>query len=88
MLTFTGDFSCRLDEKGRVLLPAAFIKQMASSMQEKFVLKKDIFEACLVLYPRVEWDRQTQILRQNTNSYNREHNQFLRGLLKERLISC
>jgi MraZ protein len=82
MLTFTGDYSCRLDEKGRVLLPAAFIKQMASSMQEKFVLKKDIFEACLVLYPMSEWDRQTQILRQNTNPYNREHNQFLRGLFK------
>jgi MraZ protein len=82
MLTFTGDYSCRLDEKGRVLLPAAFIKQMASSMQEKFVLKKDIFESCLVLYPMVEWERQTQILRQNTNPYNREHNQFLRGFFK------
>ena len=44
MITFIGDYSCRLDEKGRVLLPAAFIKQMAGSMQEKFVLKKDIFE--------------------------------------------
>ena len=31
MITFTGDFSCRLDEKGRVLLPSAFIKQMATA---------------------------------------------------------
>jgi MraZ protein len=89
MITFTGDYSCRLDEKGRVLLPSAFIKQMASppageagGMQEKFVLKKDLFESCLVLYPMFEWERQTQILRQNTNSYNREHNQFLRGFFK------
>lgn len=88
MLTFTGDYSCRLDDKGRVLLPAAFIKQMAGGMaseeadRQEFVLKKDIFEACLVLYPMAEWDRQTQILRQNTNPYNREHNQFLRGFFK------
>jgi MraZ protein len=30
----------------------------------------------------IEWERQTQILRQNTNPYNREHNQFLRGFFK------
>jgi MraZ protein len=82
MITFIGDYTCRLDEKGRVLLPAAFIKQMATGMQEKFVLKKDIFERCLVLYPMNEWERQNQILRQNTNPYNREHNKFLRGFFK------
>ncbi len=82
MITFIGDYSCRLDDKGRVLLPAAFIKQMASSKQERFVLKKDIFESCLVLYPMNEWERQNQILRQNTNPYNREHNTFLRGFYK------
>jgi MraZ protein len=87
MITFIGDYSCRLDEKGRVLLPSAFIRQMVSpsldsGMQEKFVLKKDIFESCLVLYPMNEWERQNQILRQNTNPYNREHNRFLRGFFK------
>jgi len=81
-ITFIGDYSCKLDDKGRVLLPAAFIKQMASSMQERFVLKKDIFESCLVLYPMNEWEQQNEILRQNTNPYNREHNKFLRGFYK------
>lgn len=82
MITFIGDYSCRLDEKGRVLLPAAFLKQMANAMQEKFVLKKDIFEPCLVLYPMNEWEMQHQLLLQNTNPYNREHNRFLRGFFK------
>jgi MraZ protein len=81
-ITFIGDYTCKLDDKGRVLLPAAFIKQMASSMQERFVLKKDIFESCLVLFPMNEWERQNEILRQNTNPYNREHNKFLRGFYK------
>ena len=82
MITFIGDYTCKLDDKGRVLLPAVFIKQMASSVQERFVLKKDIFEPCLVLFPMNEWERQNEILRQNTNPYNREHNKFLRGLFK------
>lgn len=82
MITFTGDFTCRLDEKGRVLLPSAFIKQMAACMQEKFVLKKDLFDPCLVLYPMNEWEKQTLILRQNTNPYKREDTLFLRGFFK------
>jgi MraZ protein len=82
VVNFIGDYTCKLDEKGRVLLPAAFIKQMASGLQERFVIKKDIFENCLILYPMSEWERQNQILRRNTNPYNREHNQFLREFYK------
>lgn len=82
MITFIGDFPCKLDDKGRVLLPSTFIRQMAGSMQEKFVLKKDLFEKCLVLYPMDEWERQSQLLRRHTNPYNREHNTFLRGFFK------
>lgn len=89
MITFIGDYPCRLDSKGRVLLPAAFIKQMAQPatteehlVQDRFVIKRDIFDQCLILYPMNEWQRQNQILRNNTNPYNREHNKFLRGFFK------
>ncbi|MBN2813815.1 MAG: protein mraZ [Bacteroidales bacterium] len=82
MITFIGEFPCKLDDKGRVLLPSTFIRQMAGSMQEKFVLKKDLFEKCLVLYPMDEWERQSQLLLKHTNSYKREHNTFLRGFFK------
>jgi len=83
MITFIGDYACKLDDKGRVLLPVAFIRQMAGAMQERFVIKKDIFEKCLVMYPMDEWERQTRILDSNINPYNREHNKFLRGFLKD-----
>ena len=82
MTDFIGDFTCKLDDKGRVLLPSAFIRQMAGSMQDRFVIKKDIFDSCLVLFPMIEWERQNQVLRRNTNPYNREHNRFLRGFFK------
>ena len=82
MTDFIGDFTCKLDDKGRVLLPSAFIRQMTGAMQDRFVVKKDIFDSCLVLYPMAEWERQNQVLRRNTNPYNREHNRFLRGFFK------
>jgi MraZ protein len=82
MTDFIGDFTCKIDDKGRVLLPSGFLRQMAGAMQDRFVIKKDIFDSCLVLFPMGEWERQNQILRKNTNPYNREHNKFLRGFFK------
>jgi MraZ protein len=82
MATFIGDYHCKIDSKGRVMLPAAFKKQMPVSAHDKFVIKKDIFENCLVLYPMDEWERQNQIIRGRINPYNREHSAFLRGFYK------
>jgi MraZ protein len=78
MITFIGDYSVRLDSKGRISLPSAFKRQMLERFAEGFVLKRDVFDKCLILYPMQEWERQNQIIRSKTNPYNREHNQFLR----------
>jgi MraZ protein len=82
MTTFIGEYTCRLDAKGRLMLPVAFKKQNNSSIQDRFVIKKDIFENCLVLYPIDEWERQNQLIRKKLNPYNKEHNMFLRRFFK------
>jgi MraZ protein len=61
-----------------MLFPSAFKKQNKSVSPNRYVLKKDIFEGCLVLYTMEEWERQNTLIRKNTNPYNREHNKFLR----------
>ena len=83
MATFIGDYICKLDAKGRVLLPAALKRQMTEGMQDKFVIKKDIFENCLILFPMDEWERQNNIIKERINVYNREHNKFVRGFFKD-----
>jgi MraZ protein len=83
MTIFIGDYTCKVDTKGRVMLPAAFKKQMPAASQDKFVVKKDIYEQCLVLYPMDEWERQNQIIRQNINPYNKQHNSFIREFYKD-----
>ena len=79
MITFIGEYTCKVDAKGRIMLPSAFKKQMSGSNQEKFVIKKDIFENCLVLFPIDEWERQNRIIRKKINPYKKEHNLFLRN---------
>ena len=78
MISFIGDYNCKLDSKGRITLPSAFKRQMKDGVQDGFVLKRDVFEKCLILYPMKEWERQNQIIRSKTNPYNKEHASFLR----------
>jgi len=78
MVHFIGDYTVRLDPKGRLSFPSAFKKQIREAAQEGFVLKRDVFEKCLILYPMEEWERQNRIIRARTNPYNKEHARFLR----------
>jgi MraZ protein len=82
MATFIGDYTCKVDLKGRIILPMAFKKQMPSGAQDHFVVRKDIFENCLVLYSIEDWNRQLEQIRKRINPYNREHNRFMRNFFK------
>ena len=82
MATFIGDYTCKVDVKGRIILPMAFKKQMPADAQDHFVVRKDIFENCLVLYSIEDWNRQLTKIRKTINPYNREHNMFLRNFFK------
>ncbi len=82
MATFIGDYACKVDVKGRIILPMAFKKQMPPAAQDQFVVRKDIFENCLVLYSSDDWNRQIEKIRKRLNPYNREHNMFLRNFFK------
>ncbi len=82
MGAFIGDYTCKIDAKGRILLPSAFLKQLPVIGQDSFVVKKDIFETCLVLYPIKEWEYQNKLIRANINPYKKEHNLFLRNFYR------
>lgn len=82
MHSFIGDYICRLDPKGRVLLPAAFKKQMPENARDTFVVKKDLYEKCLILYTIDEWEAQNEQLRKKLNPYNKEHSNFLRNYFR------
>jgi len=82
MATFIGDYSCKIDAKGRLIFPSALKKQMQSVDMDHFVVRRDIFEQCLVLYTAEDWETQMNRIRSRLNPYNREHNMFLRNFFK------
>lgn len=78
MHTFIGDYPCKLDAKGRVLLPSAFRKLLTASSEDKFVMRKNLYEDCLDLFPSSEWNKQLATIRNRLNPFNRKHATFLR----------
>jgi MraZ protein len=66
-----------VDAKGRVLMPSPLKKQLASSLQEGFVLKRSVFQPCLELYPMQEWNGMMQKINK-LNRFVKKNNDFIR----------
>lgn len=71
-----GEFECRLDEKSRIILPAALKKQISQEAQDKFVINRG-FEGCLVLYPYNVWKETTENINK-LNLFVRDNRRFVR----------
>lgn len=78
MLQFLGNMEARADAKGRIFIPAIFRKRLQSGGEEFMVLRKDIFQDCLVLYPGSVWEKELEMLRSRLNKWNREQQQIFR----------
>ena len=78
MTIFTGDVDCKVDAKGRIMLPVAFRKQLGEAEAFCFVVKKDLYEPCLELYTIDEWNRQNKLILKNYKPFNPDDRQFLR----------
>ena len=77
MDTIVGTYECKVDAKGRLLLPAPLKKQLASSLQNGFVLKRSVFQPCLELYPMQEWLLITEKI-SKLNRFVKKNNDFIR----------
>ena len=82
-MRFLGNIEAKMDAKGRAFLPAVFRKILQASGDERLVLRKDIFQSCLVLYPESVWNEQMDALRQRLNRWNKQHQQVFRQFVSE-----
>ena len=84
MTKFIGEYRAKIDDKGRLVFPSAFKAVMDSSSPLTLVVKKDLFAPCLDIYTEEEWERQSEAVRSRLNSFNREHDAFWRGYMRNR----
>jgi len=82
-MRFLGNIEAKLDVKGRAFLPATFRKILQTGGEESLVLRKDVFQPCLVLYPESVWNEQMDAMRQRLNRWNKQHQQVYRQFVCE-----
>ena len=81
MLNLLGEHKCKIDAKGRLMFPARLRRQLENIIHHGLVINRDIFENCLVLYPKPEWDKVNGEMTQ-LSRYNRKHQVFQRKFMK------
>ena len=75
--------TAKTDTKGRVFIPAGFRKQLQAASEERLVLRKDVFQDCLILYPESVWFKTQNQLRQRLNKWNAKHQQIFRQFVSD-----
>ncbi|MBM3178598.1 MAG: division/cell wall cluster transcriptional repressor MraZ [Bacteroidetes bacterium] len=56
MTFFTSEYECKLDAKGRLVLPSRIKSQLPEEGNQELVVRKG-FEPCLIIYPMVEFKK-------------------------------
>ncbi|MDR1883150.1 MAG: division/cell wall cluster transcriptional repressor MraZ [Prevotella sp.] len=78
MMQFLGNIEAKIDAKARIFVPAAFRKILQSSSNNILILRKDLFQHCLVLYPLEVWEEEVAKLRSRLNRWDREQQALFR----------
>lgn len=76
MIQLLGEFDCKLDAKGRLMVPASLKKQLPSVEQDGLVVNRG-FEKHLVIYPKKVWEDIVAEL-SKLNQYEKKTREFIR----------
>lgn len=72
MSTFIGNIEGRLDEKGRIFVPAVYRKILAETESKRIVMRRDTDNECLMFYPEHIWNEKVEQMRQVLDEWDPE----------------
>ena len=77
MSVLFGTYECKLDAKGRFMLPSGLRSQIADGLPEGLVIKRSVFQKCLEIYPMNEWLKMMEKVN-SLNPFVKKNNDFKR----------
>lgn len=87
MVTFIGEYTSKVDDKGRLVFPAPLKGALPPESDMRFVIKKNLFEPCLEMYTYEEWEKQSSEVKNSLDlTFNRQHATFWREYMRDRDI--
>ena len=76
MIQLLGEFDCKLDAKGRLMVPSSLKKQLPNVEKEGLIINRG-FEKHLVIYPKKVWEGIVAEL-SKLNPYEKKTREFIR----------
>jgi len=84
MVTFIGEYTSRMDDKGRIVFPAPLKGMLPPGSDMRFVIKKNLFEPCLEMYTFDEWQKKSgEVLSALDINFNKRHAIFWREYMRD-----
>lgn len=77
MSFFSSEYECKLDAKGRIVLPAKIKSNLPETSGHEIVLRRG-FEPCLVAYPMIEFNKIYSRIA-GLNEFNEEYRRLQRN---------
>ena len=77
MINLIGTYECKIDVKGRLMLPVNLKKQLGEHLNDSFIVKRSVFQKCLEIHPFSEWKYTMQKLNK-LNRFVKKNNDFIR----------
>jgi len=72
MINFFGEYTVKMDDKYRLVLPSTF-KSFLREGDMRFVVRKEIFSDCLELFTYEDWNIESEKIHARLNMNKREH---------------
>ena len=89
MVTYSGTYDCKMDPKGRVVLPAKLKARLPDAAEQKIVIVLG-FQKCLTIYTYAQWEEKIASFA-NVSEYDAKGQKFIRdftrGMAEETLDS-
>ena len=83
MSTFIGNIEARLDDKGRIFIPAGYRKILGEMESRRIIMRRDTDNECIIFYPEQVWNDKVGQLRQALNEWDPDDQMILMQFMAE-----
>ncbi len=77
MIEFAGTHNATIDDKGRIVLPSPFKKEMGELALESLVIEKNLHKPCLDIHPEKYWRNRVQEFKSTLDPFDEDDDALL-----------
>ena len=77
MIEFAGTYNATIDDKGRIVLPAPFKKELGDLANESLVIEKSLHKECLDIHPEKFWRKRVEDFKSTLDLFDEDDDALL-----------